>query len=91
MYTTMTRTQIYLSDEETSVLNRLARQTGRSRSQLIREAIGSQYVRKVDPDGLAEVLRKTAGCWRGDRATGTAEVERLRSGRLAKIHSRPAK
>jgi len=89
--TSMTRTQIYLSDEETSVLDRLARQTGRSRSDLIRKAIGSQYVNKVDPEGLAEILQKTAGCWRGQRTSGAALVERLRSGRLASLHVRKAR
>jgi predicted transcriptional regulator len=82
----MTRTQIYLSDEETSVLDRLARRTGRSRSQLIREAIGSQYVHRVDSEGLADVLRKTAGRWRARRSGGAEQVERLRSGRLASLH-----
>ncbi|MES1172642.1 MAG: CopG family transcriptional regulator [Bacteroidota bacterium] len=57
----MTRAQIYLSDEETNVLDRLARETGRSRSQLIRQAIGQQYVQKVDGESLADVLRHTAG------------------------------
>ena len=84
----MTRTQIYLSDEETSVLDQLARRTGRTRSQLIREAIGSQYVRRGDPMALAKVLRKTAGSWRGTRWSGAEQVERLRRGRLARLHGR---
>lgn len=89
--TIMTRTQIYLSDSETLVLDRLARQTGRSRSQLIREAIAGQYARGVGSEGLAEVLRKTAGCWRGTRASGATLVARLRRGRLAKLHARQAR
>ena len=88
--TAMTRTQIYLGDEETAVLDRIAKQTGRSRSQLIREAISGQYVHSVDPESLAAVLERTAGCWKGQRPSGAAEVERLRPGRLAKLHVRKA-
>jgi predicted DNA-binding protein len=86
--TGMTRTQIYLSDEETSVLDRLARQTGLSRSQLIRDAIGKQYRTVADPERLIAVLRKTSGAWRGRRPSGRDAVERLRSGRLARLHGR---
>ena len=84
----MTRTQIYLGDEETQVLDQLARTTGQSRSQLIREAIGNQYGRRVDPKKLLEVLRKTAGRWRAARASGATQVEQLRRGRLSRLHAR---
>ena len=40
MYTYIVqRTQIYLSDLDAKALDRMARRTGRTRSQLIREAI----------------------------------------------------
>jgi hypothetical protein len=88
MYTyIMTRTQIYLSDDEAAVLEREARASGRTKSQLIREAIDQVYLRGPDATGLLRALQKSAGGWRR-RAGGAETVERLRPGRLAGLHSR---
>jgi predicted transcriptional regulator len=83
----MNRTQIYLSDEEAKALEREARASGRTKSRLIRDAIDRVY---LGARGASEVLRsleESAGAWRR-REGGAAYVERLRSGRLARVHSR---
>lgn len=87
MYTSMVRTQIYLSDEEARALEREARATGRTKSRLIRDAIDRVYLGTRDTDEVLRSLERSAGAWRR-RESGAAYVERLRSGRLARIHSR---
>ena len=87
MYTSMVRTQIYLSDEEARALEREARATGRTKSRLIRDAIDRVYLGAKDTDEVLRSLERSAGAWRR-RESGAPYVERLRSGRLARIHSR---
>lgn len=87
MYTyIMERTQIYLTRRESSTLAKLAKATGRTRSQLIREAITAQYLSHADEDDLAAALAATAGLWSDRTETGEAYVERVRTGRLARLH-----
>lgn len=82
------RTQIYLTKRETAALARAAKATGRTRSQLIREAIEASYLAARSTDAL-EVLEETAGLWSDRDESGEAYVERLRSGRLARLHESP--
>jgi predicted transcriptional regulator len=85
MYTyIMERTQIYLTRRETSTLARLAKATGRTRSQLIREAIAAQYLASSDGEAIRAALAATAGLWADRPETGAAYVRRLRRGRLAR-------
>lgn len=87
MYTyIMERTQIYLTRRETAALAKLAKATGRTRSQLIREAITAQYLTQADGDELAAALEATAGLWSNRTESGEAYVERVRAGRLARLH-----
>ncbi len=83
----MVRTQIYLSDEGAKALEREARATGRTKSQLIRDAIDRVYLGGKGASDVLRSLEKSAGAWRR-RESGAAYVERLRSGRLARIQSR---
>ena len=84
------RTQIYLTKREAAALERVSKATGRTRSQLIREAIGARYLAAPDVDATLAVLASTAALW-GDRTeTGEQYVERVRSGRLARLHDRSA-
>ena len=46
----MTKTQVYLRDEELKTLHKLAKRSGRSLADLIREAIRSVWLRR-DGDG----------------------------------------
>lgn len=88
MYTYIVqRTQIYLSEEETDALDREAARTGRTRSQLIRDAIDRVYLGRDDVEDAERVLEETAGAWSGRRVSGRDYVERLRSGRLGRLHA----
>jgi predicted transcriptional regulator len=58
----MTRTQIYLTETETAALERLARETGRKKSELIREAVDA-YVAKRQAGHRNAVLDRAAGLW----------------------------
>lgn len=85
MYTYIVqRTQIYLTEAEARVLDRRAKTTGRTRSQLIREAIEAHYRTDVGREAVLDALRETAGAWQ-DHEAGAVAVERLRDGRLARL------
>ena len=82
MYTYIVeRTQIYLTREQASALDREAKRTGTTRSHLIREAIADRYGGAKDPQRIERVLRATAGLWSDRTETGEEYVERLRTGR----------
>jgi hypothetical protein len=80
------RTQIYLTEREANALDRVARETGRTRSSLIREAIEARYLATPDREETLGVLRETFGAWKrepGEGADDGAEfVEKLRPGNL---------
>ncbi len=84
------RTQIYLTRTELSALERIKEETGVSQSELVRRAIDRTYLgddaRTVE-ERLA-VVRETAGAWKRRTVTGAEYVERLRSGRLARLHAK---
>lgn len=81
---TMDRTQIYLNEAQAAALELQAARTGRSRSQLIREAIDRTYLGETTADAIL-VLNNTAGAWKGRREDGAAYVKRLRRGRLSRL------
>ena len=59
---TVTRTQIYLTDEQRDILGNQAARTGRPMSELIREAL-DEYLRRHAQERRQEVLRNAAGLW----------------------------
>ena len=59
----MIRSQIYLTEEEREALARLAGETGRAQSELIREAIDDFLARQEPEDRLAR-MRRARGLWR---------------------------
>ena len=84
----MTRTQIYLKEAESNALDREARRTGRTRSQLIREAISAAYLGERGAGDLETTLLETAGGWKRRATTGRKYVERLRRGRRLEAATR---
>ncbi len=60
----MQRTQIYLSDPERQGLRALAQRSGRSQSELIREAIDS-FLERNQPQNRLAKLRQGRGLWAG--------------------------
>lgn len=73
----MGRTQVYLGDEELELLDRVARATGASRSELIRRAVRSTFGEKTKAEKL-QALDASAGSWRGRRFTGAEYVDTIR-------------
>lgn len=71
------RTQVYLGDGELELLDRVARATGASRSELIRRAVRSTFGEKSKAERL-RALEASAGAWRDRRGTGADYVDALR-------------
>jgi Arc/MetJ-type ribon-helix-helix transcriptional regulator len=71
------RTQIYLGKEELELLDRVARATGASRSELIRRAVRSAFGEKTKAEKL-RALDASAGSWRDRRFTGAQYVDTIR-------------
>lgn len=84
------RTQIYLTRSERNALDRVQQESGVTQSELVRRAIDRVYLgreRLTRPERL-RIARAAAGAWAGRDETGAAYVERVRSGRLARLHRR---
>lgn len=77
----MLRTQISLTQEQHSRLAALASSTGRSMSDLIRDAVDSTYGHQRTAEADVIILHRTFGAWRATGETGAAYVERIRTGR----------
>jgi Arc/MetJ-type ribon-helix-helix transcriptional regulator len=74
---TIGRTQIYLGEEELELLDRVARTTGASRSELVRRAVRSTFGEKTKAEKL-RALDASAGSWHGRRFTGAEYVGAIR-------------
>ena len=59
----MTRTQIYLTEQERCGLDRAASLTGKRQSELIREAV-DRFLEEISSDWRGHVLKEAAGLWR---------------------------
>jgi Ribbon-helix-helix protein, copG family len=71
------RTQITLNEEEIELLDRAAKATGASRSELIRRAIHSTYGSRTKEE-RSTALKRSAGSWRGRDFTGADFVDAVR-------------
>lgn len=77
----MCRTQVYLGEGELELLERASRDTGASRSELIRRAVRTTFGEQGKDEKL-RALRASAGSWRGQRASGAEYVDAIRGGDL---------
>jgi hypothetical protein len=84
----MARTQIYLSESELDLLDRVRAATGASRSELIRRAVQRTYGRTKSQLERRQVLLETAGAWQDREFNGADYVDAIRGDlneRLAKL------
>src|ERR1700736_1505968 len=81
-YIVMGRTQIYLDDRQRRKLDRVAKRTHRTVSDLIREAIDARYAATPREDFLEALRAGAFGVWkeRNDLGRTDAYVRRQRRG-----------
>ena len=77
----MSRTQVYLGEDELKLLEHASHDTGASRSELIRRAVRVTFGEQGKDERL-RALKASAGSWQGRRSSGAEYVEALRSGDL---------
>jgi hypothetical protein len=83
----MSRTQVYLGDEELGLLDAAARRTGATRSELIRRSIRAEFGATSIED-RRRALRASAGSWQRRNFTGGEYVDSVRGDlneRLARV------
>ena len=71
------------------MLERVHKETGVTLSELVRRAIDRTYAGRehLTRDERLKIANAAAGAWTRRKETGAEYVERLRSGRLSRIHS----
>ena len=74
----MTRTQIYLGNDEVELLDRASRLTGATSSELIRRAIRKTYGSPLTKEEKLEAVRAAAGIWADRAFTGAEYVDAIR-------------
>lgn len=83
----MRRTQIYLTEAQGRLLEGRSKATGRTISELIRDAIDAAYAterRKSRPERV-RIARAAAATWPELAETGAQYVERIRGNRSARL------
>lgn len=73
----MARTQVYLGSEELAILDRVAEESGASRSELIRRAVHEAYGESSTAEKLRN-LRASAGSWAEREFSGAEYVDAVR-------------
>lgn len=94
MYTYIVdRTQIYLTAEESAALERAVIATGKTKSQLIREAIDEKYRVRPSLEEFMAALNAAAGIWKHrpepDPAAYVEEGRRIEQERLERLLGDP--
>jgi hypothetical protein len=81
-YIVMRRTQIYLDDRQRHKLDRVAKRTRRTVSDLIREAIDARYAATPKEDFLDALRTGAFGVWKARPDLGPTDiyVRRIRRG-----------
>jgi predicted DNA-binding protein len=94
MYTYIVdRTQIYLTEEESAALDRASIATGKTKSQLIREAIDEKYRVRPSLEEFMVALDAASGIWKDrperDPAAYVEAGRRIEEERLKRLLEDP--
>jgi hypothetical protein len=81
----VSRTQVYLGEEELELLDHAAQATGASRSALIRRAVKESFGTTTKADRL-RALRASAGSWKGRNFTGAEYIDARRGDLNDRLH-----
>jgi Arc/MetJ-type ribon-helix-helix transcriptional regulator len=76
---------VYLGEDELRLLDRVAKTTGASRSELIRRAVRESFGAGAKDD-RRRALAASAGSWRGRSFTGAEYVDALRGDLNERLH-----
>lgn len=76
----MVRTQISLTPEDVELLERLERDSGASRAELIRRAIREHYGVASSLEARRQRALRGFGAWKNRKFTGDTYVRAIRSG-----------
>lgn len=88
LYIAMRRTQIYLDDQQRRKLERVAKRTHRTLSDLIREAIDARYAATPKEDFLEALRAGAFGVWKERKDLGTTDAfirRHRRGGRIDRL------
>jgi Arc/MetJ-type ribon-helix-helix transcriptional regulator len=80
------RTQVYLGEEELALLDRVARATGASRSELIRRAVRRTFGETTRAEKL-RALDASAGSWKDRAFSGAEYVDAIRGDLRARLRA----
>lgn len=80
----MVRTQIYLTEQQQHSLQRVAEQTGKSQSQLIRDAV-DRMIEQARNLSRNQILNDAAGLWQGRDDLPDFEKLRREADRLSHV------
>ncbi|HEY5893868.1 MAG TPA: CopG family transcriptional regulator [Chthoniobacterales bacterium] len=69
----MIRTQIYLTSSEAQGVARVAAESGRKQSEIIREAI-DLYLQRLGPQDRLGRLRAARGMWKDNRSISLEDI-----------------
>ena len=83
----MRRTQIYLTEAQGRLLESRSKSTGRTISELIREAIDAAYAsgRQASRAERVRIARRAAAAWSDIAETGAQYVDRIRGNRRGRL------
>ena len=82
----VSRTQVYLGEEELALLDRASEATGASRSALIRRAVRESFGATTTTAEKVRALRASAGSWKGRNFTGAEYIDAMRGDLNERLH-----
>jgi len=77
----MRRTQLYLGEDDYARLTAIGKSTGKTLSELVREAVRRSYEQGISSEQRLALLRSAFGIWKKRRMSDESYVRQLRKGK----------